>query len=339
MPRMKVLNNIERVTFETPPMFNSVERKRCFDFPTALEELIIGLRSSTNQLGFMLTCGYFRATRRFYPARSFHSRDLAYLAERAGLEAATATLASYDKQTLARHQSLVLKYYGFRPFKSNGRAALGADIARLVKAQIKPKVIFFRTLELLVREKIEVPGYFPLASLILRAINQHNRALVATVRHFLTAETQALLDSMMQQQAVAAGDVPGKTSAYRLTALKKLSQSTKPATVKARVADLEQVEKSFRSLQPLLEGLALSPEALQYHAQSVLRAEIFQLSRRDEKNRYLHLAAFVAHQYYRLQDNLVAVLLTTMQRLQNRARRAHQEHCYAEREQHNTTRP
>lgn len=334
MPRMKVLNNIERDTFETPPMFNSVERKRCFDFPTALEELVVGLRSSTNQLGFMLTCGYFRASRRFYPPRSFHPRDLAYLAERAGLEVDTATLASYDKQTLARHQSLVLEYYGFRPFKTAGRAALGADVARLVNAQIKPKVIFFRAVELLVREKIEVPGYFPLASLILRAINQHNRALVATVRHLLTAETQALLDSMMQQQAVAAGDAPGKTSAYRLTALKKLSQSTKPATVKARVADLEQVEKSFRSLQPLLEGLALSPEALQYYAQSVLRAEIFQLSRRDEKNRYLHLAAFVAHQYYRLQDNLVAVLLTTMQRLQNRARRAHQEHCYAERDQH-----
>ena len=233
--------------------------------------------------------------------------------------------------------SLVLEHYGFRPFKTAGRAALGADIARLVKAQIKPKVIFFRALEILVREKIEVPGYFPLASLILRAINQHNRALVATVRHLLTPETQALLDSMLQQQAIAAGDAPGKTSAYRLTALKKLSQSTKPATVKACVADLEQVEKSFRSLQPLLEGLALSPEALQYYAQSVIHAEIFQLTRRDEKNRYLHLAAFVAHQYCRLQDNLVAVLLATMQRLQNRARRQHQEYCYAEREQHHAS--
>jgi TnpA family transposase len=337
MPRMRVLNNVERDTFETPPIFNSVERKRCFDFPIALQDIADGLRSSTNQLGFMLTCGYFRATRRFYPPRSFHSRDLAYLAERAGLEANKATLASYPKQTLARHQSLLLEFYGFRPFKEAGRSALGADIARLVKAQIKPKVIFSRALDLLVREKIEVPSYFPLASLILRAINQHNRALVATVRHLLTAETQALLDSMMQQQAIAGGDAPGKTSAYRLTALKKLSQSTQPEMVKARVADLAQVENNFRSLQPLLQGLALGPEALQYYAQSVLRAEIFQLSRRDEKNRYLHLAAFVAHQYYRLQDNLVAVLVVTMQRLQNRARRQHQEHCYTEREQHHAS--
>ena len=332
MPRMKVLNNVERDAFETPPVFNSVERKRCFDFPVALREIASGLRSPSNQLGFWLTCGYFRATRRFYPSRGFHPRDLGYLAERAGFDANT-TLASYDKQTIARHQVLILDFYGFRPFKLHGRAALSAEIARLVHAPIKPKVMFFRAIELLIREKIEVPGYFPLAMLILRAINHHNRTLVATVRHLLTPQTQALLDSLLQQHAAQAGIAPGKTSAYKLTGLKKLSQSTRAATVKDRLADLDLIETSYRALQPLLEGLALGPDAIQYYAHSVIRAEIFQLTRRDEKNRYLHLAAFVAHQYYRLQDNLVAVILTTMQRLQNRARRAHQEHCYAQREQ------
>lgn len=143
MPRMKVLNNVERDPFETPPVFNSVERKRCFDFPIALQKLIAGLRSSINQLGFMLIYGYLGATRRFYPPPSFHPRDLTYLAERIGLEAATATLAGYEKQTLSRHQSLVIEYDGFQSFQSHGRSALGADIERLVKAHIKPKVFFF----------------------------------------------------------------------------------------------------------------------------------------------------------------------------------------------------
>jgi hypothetical protein len=40
-------------------------------------------------------------------------------------------------------------------------------------------------------------------------------------------------------------------------------------------------------------------------------------------------------QDYRLQDNLVAVLLTSLQRLQNTATREHKEHCYARREQRN----
>jgi hypothetical protein len=35
MPRMKILNSVEREVFDFPPIFNSVERKRCFDFPMA----------------------------------------------------------------------------------------------------------------------------------------------------------------------------------------------------------------------------------------------------------------------------------------------------------------
>jgi hypothetical protein len=123
-------------------------------------------------------------------------------------------------------------------------------------------VIFFRAVDLLVREKIEVPGYFRLAALILRAINHHNRSLVATVQHLLTSDTKALLDSLLQQEAADAGATPGRTSAYKLTGLKKLSQSTKPSAVKERVADLVLIEKSYCSLQPLLEPLQIGSGTL-----------------------------------------------------------------------------
>jgi hypothetical protein len=52
----------------------------------------------------------------------------------------------------------------------------------------------------LVREKVEVPGYFRLAVLILRTINSHNRTLVAIVERTLTDETRALLDALSIQE-------------------------------------------------------------------------------------------------------------------------------------------
>src|ERR1700736_458213 len=55
MSRMKILNSVEREVFDLPPIFNSVERKRCFDF---------------------------KATKRFYPVPTFHRRDLTYVADR-----------------------------------------------------------------------------------------------------------------------------------------------------------------------------------------------------------------------------------------------------------------
>jgi len=37
----------------------------------------------------------------------------------------------------------------------------------------------------------------------------------------------------------------------------------------------------------------------------VIKSDIFQLNQRREEDRYVHVIAFITHQYYRLQDNLV----------------------------------
>ena len=66
-------------------------------------------------------------------------------------------LTDYPKQTMARHQAAILNFYGFRAFKPYGRVVLGAEITRLVQSHLKPKLIFSRALEALVREKVEVP--------------------------------------------------------------------------------------------------------------------------------------------------------------------------------------
>jgi hypothetical protein len=117
--------------------------------------------------------------------------------------------------------------------------------------------------------------------------------------------------------------------------MKKLSQSTKPAKVKERVADLQLVEARYRLLKPVLDHLTLGQDGIQYCAYGVIKAQIFQLTRRAERERYLHLIAFIAHQYYRLHDNLVDALLTSLQSFHNNALREHKDQCYVRREQRN----
>lgn len=156
---------------------------------------------------------------------------------------------------------------------------------------------------------------------------------MARVEQTLSAETRSLLDALLIQETADEATAPGKTSAYKLTLLKKLSQSTKPSKVKERVADLALVEELYQALQPVLTALALNQDAIQYFAHSVIKAKVFQLTRREEKDRYLHLVAFIAHQYYRLQDNLVDVLLSSLQSFHNSALREHKEQCYVRREQ------
>jgi hypothetical protein len=71
-----------------------------------------------------------------------------------------------------------------------------------------------------------------------------------------------------------------------------------------------------------------------YYAVSDPKSEIFQLTRRSDEDRYVHITAFIAYQYYRLQDNLVDVLLSVVKSSQNSAQREHKEQTYGQRKMH-----
>lgn len=72
MPRMQILTSQEQENFNKPPLFDCIQRKQFFDFPKNLMNLACNLRNATNQIGFLLLCGYFKATKRFFLAHDFH---------------------------------------------------------------------------------------------------------------------------------------------------------------------------------------------------------------------------------------------------------------------------
>ena len=62
MPRMNILNTVEREAFNSPPVFSSFQRKQYFDFPSKLRRFAAGLRNPAYQLGFLLSAGGSVAT-------------------------------------------------------------------------------------------------------------------------------------------------------------------------------------------------------------------------------------------------------------------------------------
>src|SRR5258707_10420750 len=104
MPRMNILNTVEREAFESPPVFNSVQRKQYFDFPTELRRLAGELRAPTHQLGFLLSAGYFQAAKSFFPPSAFHRRDLEDVAPQLELEEPTVDFSDYNPPPPPLHQ-------------------------------------------------------------------------------------------------------------------------------------------------------------------------------------------------------------------------------------------
>jgi hypothetical protein len=248
---MKILNAVEQEHFESPSAFNSVQRKQYFDFSSELLTLAHDLQTPTNQVCFLVCCGYFKATKRFFANRRSSRRDLDYVAQ--------PRRCQYTEGGALRHY----------------RASVNGN-------------------------------------------------------------TREALDELLVQESAGEDEpIPAKTAAYKLTLLKKLSQSTKPSKIKETITDLLVVQGLYRDFLPILCALDLNHEGVRYYAHSVIKSEIFQVTRRSGEDRYLHLIAFITHQYFRLQDNLLDVLLNVLQTYLNTAQREHKEVCYRRREHWN----
>tara|TARA_B100001093_G_scaffold470170_1_gene491460 strand:- start:567 stop:3596 length:3030 start_codon:yes stop_codon:yes gene_type:complete len=322
---MNILNKSEQAMFEDPPIFNSAERKRFFSFPSPIKEKAATLRKPSTRIGFLLSCGYFKATKKFFRPEDIHQNDIAYIARSLNLEPNEFMPEHYVQSTRQWHQDFILEFYGYRRFDDNALRIIEHEIASMMRSQLKPKLIFWRCIDILIRERVQIPAYFQLSELILTAINQRKKELSDAVRQQLRPETKSLLDGLFAQET----DNP--YARYKLTLLKKLSQSAKPTQIKERCADLVYLADLHKDMKPLLPILNLGHEGIQYFANSVIKSDIFQLNQRREENRYIHVIAFVTHQYYRLQDNLVDTLLSAVKSFENGAKRDHKEWCYEHR--------
>ena len=124
MPRLQILTPTEATAFETPPVFSPLEREHFFQMPESFAPLLTSQRTLTNQVCLVLTLGYFRATKRFFPHR-FHPADIEHVAQRLGYLPGLVELDRYDeKATTARQRQVILEYLGFRPFDAQARQDL-----------------------------------------------------------------------------------------------------------------------------------------------------------------------------------------------------------------------
>ncbi len=329
MPVMSILTSVEQDAYTQPPAFSHVERKRFCDFPASLLAIADTLRSPTNRVGFLLSCAYFRATKRFFPVQSFHQHDIEFIAQRWGLSSQQIDLRRYGKYARIGHQQRIRTFYGFTLFDANAQVVLATELRPLIQAYLSPKQIFYRLVDVLINTKIAPPSYVVLRTFIVEALTHHKVDLIRIIQQALPEGTRQLLDALLTKHQTKGGALINR---YQLTLLKRAPQSTTPSSIAKSLVDLKRLQVLHRRILPALQRLALGHAGIRYYAHSVLKSEIFQLTRRTDEDRYLHLLAFIMHQFYRRHDAMIEVIVKTMQGAVNTAQRDHKAASYERRE-------
>jgi TnpA family transposase len=330
MPLLTILNTQDKKIFDAPPVFNSRERRRFFGyFPTDILKIAEELRTPTTKVCFLTVYGYFKATNKFFN-RQFRKEDIEYVVRKCGLENETIDTKTYEESIYRYHKTKILHFCGIKKFDSQAQSIIKKEISTMVRSQIKPGYIFQHVIDILLRNKIEVPGYFPIALLISKTILLYKQDLEKIIGKHLSPQNKSLLDSLLEREQ---NNEEEKFQRYKLTILKKFHQSTKPMKVKANTEDLATLGNLFHRLEEVFKAVNLSDEGIRYFAQFVLQSRTHQMLQKSKNSRYLYTIAFISHQYFKLQDGLLDTLLKVVQHAINKAQEQEKTAYFEKREE------
>lgn len=337
MARMNILSFSEREKFESPPILDRVEQKNLFNFPMEIKNIANSLKIGTNKICFLLIFGYFKATGKFFPNK-FHSSDIRFVAKNEGISPEEINIRTYDRSTYLRHKSIILQFFGFKEYDEISKVFITSEIKAMFRSQIKPKFILMQIVDLLKKKKIEIPSYNILSTLIVKEISLHKKELTETINRYLSDENKLILNTLLEKEP----DEPDENSElnvqrYKLTLMKKFYQSIRPSKVKANIKDLQILRDLYFELEHIIQSLNLTNEGIKYYANSVIKSKVFQISRKSDDDKYLHLITFIAHQYFKLQDTLIDSFISSTQTILNSAKEEHKEKYYEGKEQRKQT--
>lgn len=330
---LKIFNNSEILSFDAPPRFTGVERKKFFRLSKNMQKILDELRTPTNKIGFILQFGYFKATNRFVRIRESHKEDILFICRNFNILSSDIQFDKYTSETFNRHRRIFLKNFGFKEFNEKTKAVLINEALALCSTLKKPRVIFLSLIEWLGERKVECPRYFTIAEIITNALKEFEHGLLSSIEEKITAQEKSLLDNLLEvnETYLAEARKDLKFKRYNITFLKKNNQSLSPQKIKKNIKKLQMLKETFEQIYPIFERLGLDSRTIDYYANISIKSEVFQISRRS-KNKYLLLIAFVVHQYYTLNDLLIDILIHACQKVKNTARNKHKEQCYDRRE-------
>ncbi len=200
MPRMSILNAEEKQAFDSPPAFTSIQRKQYFDVTPRIASTLAKLQSPTNQVCFLVTAGYFKATKRFF-GRRFREHDIEYVATTLGFLPELIDPDSYEETTYRRHQQFVRDLLGFQRWDDESKRIVASDIRDMIRSQARAKFIFRSVVDILEHRRIEIPSSWALNELILDEIRHHKRELTVTIDRHLTQTTRDFLEGLLESPA------------------------------------------------------------------------------------------------------------------------------------------
>jgi len=305
MTKLAILTPKEQRAFDAPPKFHKIDRPRYFSISPEIRRLGFNrLRTDINRVGFILQLGYFRASGKFFVTEDFRKRDIQYVCSVLDINKKIDILL-YSETSRKNHRDTILSLSGWTLPDESHDKELASQAQWFIEQQLSPRKVIKALVEHCWNNKLIIPTYSKLAEFITDHFNAYEEQLLGIIERELTAEQDESLEKLFNP-----ADTDQSLARPPITGLKVISQSVRPGEIQKNVDAFEKVKDYHFGFSTLTHNLKLTDQATEYFATWVQKAQTFQLaSFANPHKAYLHMLAYLKHQFYLRHDTLIDIFL------------------------------
>lgn len=305
MTKLVILTTSEQRAFDSPPRFHKIDRPRYFSVSPEIRQLGFNkLRTDVNRVGFILQLGYFRATGKFFVAESFRKRDVQYVCKILEINKKI-DIQLYSKTSRKNHRDTILSLSGWSlPDESHDKKLI-SQAQWFIEQQLSPRKVIKALVEYCWNNKLTIPTYSKLSAYITDHFNEYEEQLLGIIKKEITVEQDESLRMLFNP-----ADKSRPLARPPITNLKNINQSVKPGEIQKNIEVFDMVKGYHFGFKALTHNLQLTDQATEYFATWVQKAQTFQLASFSNPHKaYLHMLAYLKHQFYLRHDTLIDIFL------------------------------
>ena len=318
---MQILPKEQARSFDSPPEFTHLERKKYFNLNQVEKDYLNTLRQNKIKVFFVLTLGCFKASGKYY-SEGFKLKDQTFVREKLDCKEVI-DLLSISRFTQSQIHDRILKLTGYSKYTQEAETLVTQTVLSMMKSQPKPTSIFAECLEVLSRHRIELPTYRSLADSIYASIKQYELQSAQILDSRLSKEQAKLLDDLLIAQ---------NSSAPTIVKLKTFYQENEPGKIRLNLELFSQLQHIHSQLLDLTKLFDFSENGWQYFADCTINFRTEQLQRRVQNQKYLYLLAFSVNQFRKLHDHLAVSLIKSVDSNFNSAVKTEQKLYFEQKE-------
>ena len=305
MTKLAILTPKEQRAFDAPPKFHKIDRPRYFSVSPEIRRLGFNkLRTDINRVGFILQLGYFRASGKFFVGEDFRKRDIQYICKMLEINKKV-DIQLYSESSRKNHRDTILSLSGWTLPDESHDKKIKAQAQWFIEQQLSPRKVIEALVEYCWNNKLIIPTYSKLSAYVTDHFNEYEEQLLGIIERDLSTEQEESLQTLFNPQ-----DSDRPLARPPITNLKVISQSVKPGEIQKNVEVFEMVKGHHFGVSAITRNLKLTDQATEYFATWVQKSQTFQLASFSNPHKaYLHMLAYLKHQFYLRHDTLIDIFL------------------------------